>query len=77
MTGSWYQRGFAATCPTCGKRCYPNKRQAKTVRKQMPRNTHLNVYRCGEYWHIGTLPKPVIAGTIDRSKILPPRRRTP
>lgn len=76
MTGSWQQNGFARTCEVCGKRCYPTKRQAKTVRKQMPRGSHLNVYRCGDYWHIGTLPRPVITGRINRSEILPPRRRT-
>lgn len=74
---SSHHRAYVGLCPDCGKHCYLTKRDAKAIRKRMAHDAHLSVYRCGPYWHLGNLPKPVIKGTIDRSKILPVRRRTP
>ncbi|VXB82499.1 hypothetical protein [Aeromicrobium sp. 9AM] len=71
-----FHKSYVGLCPTCGKHCYLTKQDAKAIRRRMPHDEHLSVYRCGQYWHLGNLPKPVISGRIDRSKILPPRRRT-
>jgi hypothetical protein len=56
-------------CPRCGKRRYTSKRDAKAVIRQL--RDRMNAYRCGEYWHVGHLPKPVIAGDAGRDDIFP------
>lgn len=57
------------TCPSCGKRRYVSKRAAKAVIRQY--RDRMNAYRCGEYWHVGHLPRPVITGDATRDDIRP------
>lgn len=61
-------------CPTCGKRSWLTRADAKKVARRM-HDTHLNVYRCGDAWHLGHLPAPVIRGDLNRSDITPPHRQ--
>ena len=64
--------GLAAhvgTCPTCGKRCYGSKDEAKKAARQIHPASRLNVYRCGTYWHLGHLPLAVVHGDLPRSEI--------
>ena len=68
-------------CPSpCGKMRFTNRRAAKTARRRMQgngmtRGSHLNVYRCpfeGQFFHIGSLPTPVVAGDLARADIRRP-----
>jgi hypothetical protein len=56
------------TCPTCSKQMFASKAAAKRVARQMhgPRG-HLNPYRCGDYWHLGTLPPVIVRGAAPRT----------
>lgn len=57
-------------CPTCGKRRFLTKADAKTVARQMKgRRGRLNAYRCGDFWHLGHLPKPVARGRLTRDDL--------
>lgn len=65
----------ASECPTCGKREYVSKAAAKhAIRAMKGRVGRLNVYRCGNYWHIGHLPADVVMGRIARTDLTPRRR---
>lgn len=69
-------------CPT-GKRSFLNRRTAKKWMRQHEMH-ECRPYRCDEceLWHVGHLPKPVIAGEMERAevdhrhrlKLTPPRR---
>lgn len=63
-------------CPRCGKRSWPTKRDAKRIRARRP-GRRLNVYRCGDSWHLGHLPDVVRHGDAGRDDIvnLPAARR--
>lgn len=65
-----------STCPTCGKRRFLTKAQAKTAARQMRRlgKPRLNTYRCGDFWHLGHLPDVVRHGEATRADITTPRR---
>lgn len=42
------------SCPTCGKRRYITKADAKrAIRRFEGREGRLNAYRCGDAWHLG------------------------
>lgn len=51
-------------CPTCGKRRYVDKRDAKIAARGFDRT--LRPYRCGEFWHLGHQPPGVREGVVDR-----------
>lgn len=64
-------------CPDCGKRGYFEKRVAKIIDRRL-HDSRMSVYRCpynDELWHVGMLPKQVIAGEISRSDIYLTRPR--
>lgn len=60
---------YIGTCPKHGKRLYPTRADAKQAAKRLRDGSPLNEYRCGDYWHIGTLPPEVRRGARDRSDI--------
>jgi hypothetical protein len=56
-------RGWGvASCLTCGKRCYLDRKSAKRQAKARHPGEHLSEYRCGDYWHIGHTPPALIYG---------------
>lgn len=64
-----------STCPTCGKRRFLSKTQAKQSARRMRRGgkPRLNAYRCGDFWHLGHLPDVVRHGGATRDDITTPR----
>jgi hypothetical protein len=60
-------------CPTCGKRRFPTRADAKKVAKRMHESS-MGVYRCGVYYHLGHLPDPVVQGKIPREALSRPNR---
>ena len=64
-----------APCPVAGKKSWPTKADAKAMAKRTPRGRKLAAYRCGDHWHLGHLPKPVVEGRIPREQIYPPDAR--
>ena len=58
-------------CQTCGKRSYPSKREARRARGQVAGHDsrHLSVYRCGDWWHIGHLPRMIVRGDAARGEL--------
>ena len=63
-------------CATCGKVSYITRKRAKEVAKTLFPASHLSPYRCGDYWHIGNLPRSVIRGA-DRATLRPAKKRPP
>lgn len=63
------------TCPTCGKRRYTTRRLARKAAKRIHPGQHMSPYRCGQFWHIGHLPGPVLTGDSDRNRIRANRAR--
>lgn len=60
----------STTCPTCGKLRFLTKAEAKkSARRMKGRSGRLNAYRCGEFWHLGHLPKVVVAGRRSRDYV--------
>lgn len=57
------------TC-ACGKVGYLCRRDAKHIARQLG-HRGLSTYRCPDsgYWHLGHLPKRVIAGEMSRDEI--------
>lgn len=64
------------TCPTCGKVAYPTRKRAKEVAKKVYPGYHLSPYQCGDFWHIGNLPRAVVRGA-DRATLRPAKKREP
>lgn len=62
-----------STCPTCGKRRYQTRKQARQAAKHNHPGDHQTAYKCGNYWHHGHLPADILDGTVDRS-VLKPRK---
>lgn len=66
-------------CPKCGKVRYLTRAHARKTAKRIKkrRDGRLNAYRCGEFWHLGHLPKSVVHGEISRDVIAPttPRKK--
>jgi hypothetical protein len=62
----------AGLCPSCGKRRWLTKREARLVARRMTaRVGRLHAYRCGEFWHLGHLPAVVVAGRLSRADLGP------
>lgn len=40
-------------CPTCGKRRYPSRRDARKAARLAHPGDHLRAYLCGAFWHLG------------------------
>lgn len=58
-------------CADCGKRSFESRADAREVAQRLSR-ADLRPYRChgnGQAWHLGHLPRPVIAGEISRDQI--------
>lgn len=79
MKASDPETATARCLAPCGKLPYIRRRAAKLAIRQMRGcghgDSHLTVYRCRaarEFFHIGTLPAPVIAGEIGRDDIRRP-----
>ena len=68
---------LADPCPNCHKYSYPTRAAARSARRTLPGTKKLNVYPCphlpadasAKYFHLGHLPKNVIAGLIGREDI--------
>lgn len=58
-------------CPDCGKLRYLTRAEAKRIARRVPKDHRgrLSVYRCGDFWHLGHLPKGVIAGAFTRGDL--------
>ncbi|WP_416565111.1 hypothetical protein [Nocardia testacea] len=56
-------------CPTCEKRRYITRRDARRVARTLPGN-HISTYECEELpgWHIGHLPNRVRWGEVTRDE---------
>lgn len=63
-------------CPTCGKRRYLTRKQARQFARKLHPGERLSPYKCGDYWHLGHLPKDITQLGIDRS-VLKPRKARP
>lgn len=60
----------AGQCPTCGKVRYLTKAAAKrAIARHEHRDGRLNAYRCGEFWHIGHLPRAIARGLATRDDL--------
>jgi predicted RNA-binding Zn-ribbon protein involved in translation (DUF1610 family) len=66
----------AFKCPTCGKRRYLTRKEARQASRRWHRGDRLSPYRCGQFWHLGHLPKDIKQLGIDRS-VLNPRKARP
>lgn len=65
----------AGECATCGKLLFLSKAAAKRAARQMPhRDGRLNAYRCGNFWHIGHLPRAIARGLASRDDLGRSRR---
>lgn len=65
-------------CPECGKVRYRSRKDARKVAREVYPGTHLSPYRCGEFWHLGNLPRAIINGYSDRREQRPlPRQPKP
>ncbi|GAB3988812.1 hypothetical protein [Nocardioides marmoraquaticus] len=72
MTRQPRQTGNTGTsCPVCGKRRFTTRRAAKKVARRLNPGQHMNVYRCGEYYHFGHIPSAIRHGAITRDDYRP------
>ena len=74
--GGWIEH--AGECPDCGKLRWVTKRMAKTAAQQIVAQKgggRLSAYACGDYWHLGHLPRVVTRGEVSREQIQSPKRR--
>lgn len=72
-----YEPTDMGVCPECGKVRYATRKRARDVaRTVFPGDHHLSPYRCGDYWHIGNLPRAVVRGA-DRATLRPTKKRPP
>jgi hypothetical protein len=55
----------AGRCAVCGKVNFVSRKEAKVAGKQYG-DARLSVYRCGDYWHLGTLPLDIRRGVKGR-----------
>jgi hypothetical protein len=55
MTGSFksYVVFDAGRCPECGKIRYLSRKDAKHIARTLNRDHEVNIYRCGDFWHLG------------------------
>lgn len=60
----------AGYCEHDGKVRFLSRKDARRIAKRL--GHHLNAYRCDGYWHNGTLPHAIKAGTATRDDL---RRR--
>jgi hypothetical protein len=60
-------------CPDCGKRCYASRKQARAAERDLRGRGHyldrLSPYRCGDWWHLGHLPRSVRDGIRSRDDL--------
>ena len=64
-----YDGVWLGTCATCGKRSYITKDDAKAARRQVKNQGRMAVYRCGNAWHLGHLPRGVVRGDYSRGAL--------
>jgi hypothetical protein len=57
-------KGPVATCRSCGKLCFRTRKEAKTYQRRYLRADHLNVYKCGDYFHLGHMPYLIARGVV-------------
>lgn len=65
----------AFSCPTCKKRRYFTRKEARQAARRYHPGEHMSPYRCGNYWHIGHLPDDIKRLGIDRSVLKPRKAR--
>ena len=47
-----YYARYAADCPDCGKKCYPNRKLARAVARVLYPGRRMRAYPCGEAFHV-------------------------
>lgn len=57
----------AGTCPDCGKRRWLTRKDARKAMRRMHDKT-LQVYQCGDYWHLGHPPGRGIPRAVMRGR---------
>jgi hypothetical protein len=60
---------WGSTCPDCGKVRYLSRRHARARARVIKDGTHMNAYRCGDFWHLGHLPDAVRTGQATRDDL--------
>jgi hypothetical protein len=53
-------------CWTCGKHCFPTRRQAKNAARFLHPEDSMRAYRCGTYWHYGHNSPWITRGTASQ-----------
>lgn len=64
-------------CPDCGKRRYLTRSDAKRIARRMQGQGlgRLQVYRCGDAYHVGHPPTALVRGDISRDEVRTKGRR--
>lgn len=74
--GSKATTGIAlGTCGLCGKYAYETRAKVKS-RARLQAGQKLNIYRCGDYWHMGHLPQSVRNGALSKTDYEATKRGT-
>lgn len=74
MTGTSRKNGILGTCTVCGKQTYASRQTAKRAMKRLYPEDRQSVYRCGDFYHFGHLPRVVRAGRESRADVRERRR---
>lgn len=63
------KKQVGSPCPDCGKLRYLSRRHARARARVIKDGTHMNAYRCGDFWHLGHLPPSVRTGDATRDDL--------
>lgn len=66
--GDYVPWEYIGKCPTCGKRTFGTRHDAKRAAKKAHPNDRMSIYRCGVGWHYGHLPPAVKIGDKPRPR---------
>lgn len=62
--------GGGGRCPEDGKVRYLTRSEAKRAARRIKgRDGRLNAYQCGDFWHLGHLPRSVVRGRQTRDDL--------
>lgn len=69
MTGK--RTGSVGTCPTCHKRTFRRRKDARQAARRAHPDDHMAAYACptGDGWHYGHLPTDVRKGRATRGEV--------
>ena len=62
------------TCPDCGKARWRTRRQAVQAAQRIYPGQHMSPYQCGDFWHLGHLPRIVRSGDLARDDLVSTRQ---